>query len=313
MEAHQSTTNPFFIPPEVRDGREKFVENARGQLVGVRRDPSTGILAINSVPLITRDVAVSHSRHIKGEWALFANRDIRRGESFLDYGGDLVSNQAFEAAGDEYAKSGFTVCFPDGTMALQREYLKGAHVDGGGACSGDSTTETDWYHIRAVDAYPYVGMGSSAMRRVGAFANHSSTSPNAALHEESIFTHDDSEKRGLWLEMRFHSLRDIRRGEEILWDYGGKHWASRLDTRVIEPTTSASASMRAGPKNVPLSKKGDSSEEDDDSDHHHHGGKSGSSIKKHLPRVSAKNVMRVKKHAKTGEKVAKVVVPLVLL
>ena len=233
-----------------------FVENNKGELlsVGLTVDNGkngTGILTLTGETMRNNAVMVCASSQ---DWGLFAARDIEEGEAFLRYDGELLTTHDIA---QRRPSSSYIIGFPD--------------------------IEESGHPYTAIDAYPYVRAG--ALHRLAGFANHSFLSANTVpllLNEKNNNNNQP--------EVYFHATRSIKRGEEILWDYGQEHWIDR-----------AGPIKELGKKHH----KGD----DDDKDE----GGDDKKKKHHLPHLSKKTVKNAKKKAKTAGKVAKVVAPLVLL
>lgn len=234
------------------------MENYKGQLVSLRYEE--GVLEINNQVMRNDVVYVAQSFAIK-EWGLFAARDIKKGELFLRYEGDMVHEA--ELSG-KVKNTGYLLAVPH-----------------------------HWPYI-GIDAYPYVRAG--ALQRLAAFANHASVG-NAAPHLSSPTLLDDIANELVVVQPIVHlrAQRDIKKGEEILWDYGAEHWVDRDAQPVDIPSQNTLALSIMGKH------------------HHDDAGDEKKHKKRRLPRLSKKKIEKAKKGAKKAGKVAKVVAPLVLL
>ena len=266
---------PLFLIGE-EEQHEQFIDNGRGEMVGVQHNNSKQHLVLNGVPLRTPDVYVTRSVAVQGQWGLFASRDIKQGESFLQCLGRPVSESGQRRHPARY-QSGYLLQFSPETLECQQ---------GNDKCMG-------------LDMYPYVS--ATPLQRLAGFINHVDTTPNSEPFEEAVFVQrddtDQQQQQHETLEMHVRALRDIGKGEEIVWDYGSDFW--RYDGRV---------------KQSPLvtvdkyGKKHHSDEEEEDGEKKKKG-----VLDKLKPHISRKTVRQVKKGAKTGAKVAKVVGPVLLL
>jgi hypothetical protein len=265
---------PLFLIWE-EEQHEQFTDNGRGEMVGVQHDNSKQHLVLNGVPLRTDDVYVTRSVAVQGEWGLFASRDIKRGESFLQCLGRPVSESGQRRWSDRH-RSGYLLQFSPETLECQQ---------GTDKCVG-------------LDMYPYVS--ATPLQRLAGFINHVDRTPNSEPYEEAVFVQrDDFDQQHETLEMHVRALCDIGKGEEIVWDYGSEFWDS-VDR--VKQSSSVTNVDKYGKKH-----HSDDEEEEDGEK------KKKGVLDKLKPRVSRKTVRQVKKGAKTGAKVAKVVGPVLLL
>jgi hypothetical protein len=156
------------------------------------------VLYIDGTAIWTESFYVTYSLIPGANFGLFANRDFKGSKysPILEYQGHMIRENSESLP--KRIKRGYLIKFSSNAVKSQKKGNKRI----------------------AIDAYPY--KKGVAIQRIGGFANHSSTSQNAVTREKTHL--DDNNPTKKYYKMFMYAIRDIKRGEEILWDYGDDYW-----------------------------------------------------------------------------------------
>jgi SET domain-containing protein len=180
-------------------GREYEKRNMFGQTITLelKEEKNLLVLHINGQPMMTTKLYVAKSRLVPRQWGLFAARRFSKGDDLVSYDGDKISQEMFDQ-NERFRAEGYFLRYPENYISERRGKRK----------KGEKNLVTV-----GINAYPYVM--KNPLKRLAGFANHSSQ-PNAET-EPRYNAGDD-------LVLKLVALKDIKRGEEILWNYGSDYW-----------------------------------------------------------------------------------------